>query len=890
MNKIKSCKKNEKGYEINPITGKKRKSCLPHQLRNPKTGRCIKIIEDYEINPITGKKRKSCLPHQVRNPKTGRCIRKNKLKITLSSSSKKIKHKTKKSSSPNLSLIKLKNYIEDIKLFYDNSFTYTISSFKIFKTNRYQNDTFDFIKELFNFHRDDYINEIFYNKSNILGIIIIEGLYEEFEKLIDGIQIIKRNGGVSESKSNDDIIDCNTRKNDAFNLKTQHIQKLNKDQQQYLNIIIKTKLETFLKKITINRTTRKKFIKDSTINEIKKFIYYSVCIDSDIRKYIMRHYLLHFIKSEDFYNYSSKDKIDTSSDNEKNKEIIDRFLMNIGEFKKLPYINTDFTKDDDKKYIFTTCGETTLLNLLNYYFINNSGVFNAIGSVELLKFYSEYNTMKKQLDDIRKTTKAWLKVVSNLKKSEEKEKEVRLYNNSGDIHNNVKNIIFVLKTILGSKENEINKILTSISTKHNIEIISEKADRIEFSLDNYRIFFKPGHGDFIYKQKQKEKVLRFKTDDFSILYNNIFKLIDWSLNYHNELGKIILEILETNPTGLEPILKLFLTNLKILRLNHSDITELSPEIKNLLSLKMLFLNSNLLSELPESIGNLTNLETLNLNDNALQLLPYSIGNLTNLKLLDLGYNELEEFPYTIEELTNLERLVLNSNEFEDLPSEIGELTNLKVLVFNNNRLRRIPYNSIGNLTNLQVLNLNNNQLTTLPSEIGSLSSLKVLSLSYNQLTELPESIGSLSSLEELNLTHNELTTLPDSIGSLSSLKELSLSNNKLTTLPDSIGSLSSLKILFLYSNRIRTIPYSIGNLTNLETLNLNNNELEELPDSIGSLSSLKELTLSYNQLTTLPDSIGELTNLKVLYLQNNKFNQVPRVLNGFNQSVVKIRL
>jgi len=49
MNKIKSCKKNEKGYEINPITGKKRKSCLPHQVRNP----------------ITGKKRKSCLPHQV---------------------------------------------------------------------------------------------------------------------------------------------------------------------------------------------------------------------------------------------------------------------------------------------------------------------------------------------------------------------------------------------------------------------------------------------------------------------------------------------------------------------------------------------------------------------------------------------------------------------------------------------------------------------------------------------------------------------------------------------------------------------------------------------------------------------------------------------------------
>ena len=206
-----------------------------------------------------------------------------------------------------------------------------------------------------------------------------------------------------------------------------------------------------------------------------------MCIDSDIRKYIMRHYLLHFIKSE-FSHSSSKDKIllDTSSYNEKNKEIIDRFLMNIGEFKKLPDISTKFTKKDNKEYSFHTCGETTLLNLLNYYFINDSGDFNPIrGSDELLEFYSEYNTMKKQLNDIRKTTNAWLKVVSNLKKSEE-EKEVKLYNDNGDIHNNLKNIIFVLKTILGSEKDEITEILKSISPKHNIEIINGDENKIEF--------------------------------------------------------------------------------------------------------------------------------------------------------------------------------------------------------------------------------------------------------------------------------------------------------------------------------------------------------------------------------------------------------------------------
>ena len=628
--------------------------------------------------------------------------------------------------SPKDPIIKLENYIDDIKLFYDKSFIHTISSFKMFKKNNEQNDTFDFIKELFNFHREDDINEIFYNKFTILGLIIISGLYDKFEKLIDGIQIIK-NGGVSESKSNDDIIDCNTRKNDAFNLKTQHIEKLNKDQQQYLNEIIKTKLETFLKKITINRTTRKKFIKDSTINEIKKFIYYTVCIDSDIRKYIMRHYLLHFIKSE-FSHSSSKDKIllDTSSDNEKNKEIIDRFLMNIGEFKKLPDISTKFTKKDNKEYSFHTCGETTLLNLLNYYFINDSGDFNPIrGSDELLEFYSEYNTMKKQLYDIRKTTNAWLKVVSNLKKSEE-EKEVKLYNDNGDIHNNLKNIIFVLKTILGSEKDEITEILKSISPKHNIEIINGDENKIEFLLDGkFTIFFEPGHGDFIYgdlyNNNYKIEKIKDNSDDFSIMYNNIFETLNWRIDYNIILSFTIYLIFLKKTHLLEkPILKSFLNNIKKLDLQNNKLTTLPEEIGSLSSLEVLTLDNNRIRTIPYSIGNLTNLETFSLIDNQLTTLPDSIGSLSSLKELTLSYNQLTT-----------------------LPDSIGELTNLKFL------------------------ELSNNKLTTLPDSIGSLSSLKKLHLSYNQLTTLPDSIGSLSSLEELRLhNNNKLTTLPKSIGNL----------------------------------------------------------------------------------------------------------------------------
>ena len=79
------------GYEINPATGRQRKSCRQDQVRDPQTGRCKKVRPKrsspkkkksprrksikvgYEINPLTGIQRKSCRQDQVRDPRTGRC-------------------------------------------------------------------------------------------------------------------------------------------------------------------------------------------------------------------------------------------------------------------------------------------------------------------------------------------------------------------------------------------------------------------------------------------------------------------------------------------------------------------------------------------------------------------------------------------------------------------------------------------------------------------------------------------------------------------------------------------------------------------------------------------------------------------------------------------------
>ena len=86
-----------KGYEMNPKWNGRRidhqciKECGPLQFRDEVTNRCktLGLIDaghsprapalprvpkpGYEINPLTGRERKMCLPGEYRDPNTGRC-------------------------------------------------------------------------------------------------------------------------------------------------------------------------------------------------------------------------------------------------------------------------------------------------------------------------------------------------------------------------------------------------------------------------------------------------------------------------------------------------------------------------------------------------------------------------------------------------------------------------------------------------------------------------------------------------------------------------------------------------------------------------------------------------------------------------------------------------
>ena len=199
-----------------------------------------------------------------------------------------------------------------------------------------------------------------------------------------------------------------------------------------------------------------------------------------------------------------------------------------------------------------------------------------------------------------------------------------------------------------------------------------------------------------------------------------------------------------------------------LRLSHSGLKKLSPEIGELNALTSLDLSGNQLTELPESIGQLTALTHLNLHRNKLAKLPESFGRLRALTELHLSANQLIEVPESIGDLTALANIRLSSNRLVTLPQEIGRLSALTQLSLNGNQLAALPQ-EIGNLTALNTLGLRNNRLTKLPKSIGKLGVLARLDLCNNDLQSLPPEIQGLNRLEELYLHSNKALGIPDKV-------------------------------------------------------------------------------------------------------------------------------
>jgi hypothetical protein len=327
-------------------------------------------------------------------------------------------------------------------------------------------------------------------------------------------------------------------------------------------------------------------IYEELIIKLSYFVYFYIQIkNKNAAKFIINHYILTFIKSN-IYNIS------LVLDNTKKYSKKEISLYNIfndtnenTQFKILRYLPQFKYKDKT----FSTCGETTLLNILNYCLINTDGTFNTekILNEDVKTFYDG-----KKMSDINKSTMIeWLDIVSNLNFT-------HIYNTSGDIHNNVNNIACVLNKLIYDKDScnisdPANFIIQTIEYISN-DKITIKPERItESSLsmiinNNYSLFFKPGHGEMYNTEKTYlEDINRLEVidlnnyrnkDEFDIIYTIYKKAVTTFDEYGDgekmDFDESISKIAQTYFADVlyNDIVKLFLLN------NVNSITVSDPEI------------------------------------------------------------------------------------------------------------------------------------------------------------------------------------------------------------------------------------------------------------------------------------------------------------------------
>ena len=572
------------------------------------------------------KKRDGNSPRKSSSPKTA--TRKSSPKTgTRKSSSPKTA--TRKSSSPKTATVKspspktavkiiLKNYIENIILYNNTNLIDTLAAFKIYKINKKRNETYDFISQIFNFDNYNY-KFIYYNKNTILEYIIVCGLYPEFELLLNELNEI------SENKVN-----CDERNVILFDRKkSTHLKKINIEENKKINSFTN---------ILLKKVKEYKLNPEKIKNDLNKFLFYCVCIKPITRQYILRHYLLSFIKSAKFKNYSHiilddmADPMEEGAEFNQEQEYIDKFLVKFGNYRIIPAHDTISNKKNISS-IISTCAESSILNLLNYFHMDKNSdkgkfIIKDSYSNALRKFYKKYDTMYKQYIDTKKTLSDWVQIVNNI--------DEVIYGRHGDISSMPENIIMVLNKILNLNYDNIPDILNDINeNNHDINVIIERKDSFQAIIDDLiKITFYKSHSIFD-SMLFRSFDINFDDDHCRLLYNIISEK---NISDDEKEKEIISDYLETKTE---------------ITLSNNYNLSLLNKMTNLTNLTIEFNQP-----LENSLDSLVNLTNLTFSKYFKQPLKNSLDNLKNLEYLTINKNYENEILCRIEEFQKLKFLYL----------------------------------------------------------------------------------------------------------------------------------------------------------------------------------------------------------------------------------------
>ncbi|CAF0986519.1 unnamed protein product, partial [Brachionus calyciflorus] len=316
----------------------------------------------------------------------------------------------------------------------------------------------------------------------------------------------------------------------------------------------------------------------------------------------------------------------------------------------------------------------------------------------------------------------------------------------------------------------------------------------------------------------------------------------YSFNFINKLGYLVISNLLLSPKVLNEILEVFNTKESMRRIidaNLDSFGELAQcsIICDLLVQKL---------ENPNEIIDLSKQEENIINPLAI------IGEFGQSAPKNTDF----DFMPNLLNMDRVERLAVINRQATYFPKEYFQnFKNVNDLNLTSQNLDRVIANNFLGMNKLETLFLCHSQINTIEKDaFNGLKNLKTLHLINNNLSSLhPDLFNGLESLECLSLDRNNFTIIKtNSFIKLKMLKKLSLNQNKIEKLQQgALNGLESLKHLELNDNQIKNLDYKVfENSNNLEALDIGYNPIERLEEKWSeNLKNLKFLNLRQTKLT-----------------------------------------
>ena len=813
------------------------------------------------------------------------------------------------------------NVFQDVHYYYDLIFQHTIYFFLKDASNTAIGK---FANQLFIPDNND-ISRIHFKQRTILGFLTISGnsnnlftllnSFKEINDCVDNVNIPflyreKFEKDMTKVKSILQNIEL-TEDIDSENIELKYLVELLETNmyykkifyiiKQFVNMILrenKTELFKLYKKyfcldphtvkfnhITGIRCKSKKINEDiiyiELIFKLSNFIYiYSCMNDKNVGIRIIIHYILHLLKSSQSIDYNVQLQLN-------DREIYSSYITDLFYkftnkdlvFQILPFL-PNFSYQTKQ---FSTCGETTILNVINYCIINKDGAFNTekINNIEVKEFYTNFKTITKIFQDPGITMTKWLDIVSQFDKKD-------IYNPAGDIHNNIKNILYVFNQLIKPEINFIylEDALVYISNKELDISVESTVNTIRMKIgDRFLVSFVPGHGSMencksisiVSCDITKIKLYAIDNDirngkPLSIIYslfNHIFDIMHENIvDYNIAKSKVVLTLLEFG-AYTNNIIKIFLEKTSVLSCEKHIINNGWDRRRDIFG-------SIGKSELNRICKILINLKELSLINFDILDIQY-VKNLKKLEILNLKYNRIKKIN-SIRGLILLQKINFNNNQIKDI-SPLETLSNLTELCLNDNNVTDISV--LKKMSNLKVVHFDSNNLTDI-SHFSNLIYIEELSLCNNKISDI-RSLKEMLNLERLYLEENIISNI-EPIQHLILLNILHLNMNKIEDIKP-LGNLKQLLRLRLADNIIRDIK-PLENLFGLEDLNLARNKIRDIKP-LENLFGLEDLVLSYNQITNI-EVLKNMFKLRYLNLQNNKIEDILPLKNIQNLYTIKL--